>query len=269
MGFLANITVSSVNIFKFVMNLSLCTVGWNRNCGEADKRTRKKEENRRQKEILDWQEAAVKTADKAQEDYNKHIKPNAKDCTYVYKTTNKVTNVQVENEVKCLEYELPAGNKVAPLLIVLSHYYDITKNEKGLRKIKEPPLAYENNQQNQIQSKEQQSKESIVEESNIALKIKLNIGGETIEFVLMPARERQIFLSFANKKFEKDEQHSYERIHTIFDDKDDKKMVAKVILDAIYATAGGNGKIDAFYKNSFYKNKVHIEVSQTKRLPPS
>ena len=175
----------------------------------------------------------MKAAGAAKQDYNTHIKPNAGISTFSYSNKDKDKNALVENEVKCLEYELPNGAALKPLLIVLSHYFDVTENDKGLRKVKETPLDNKNNQQPQ---------EKEVSVSNIALKIKFTVGQFPFEVVLMPARERQIFMIFSSKRFDKDQPHSYDRLIKILDNVQNKREVAKIVLDVIEAKAGGNGK---------------------------
>jgi len=73
--------------------------------------------------------------------------------------------------------------------------------------------------------------------SKFGLKVQMYIGGAPFEFVLMPARDKQVFVSFVNK-FKVNESHSYDYIVKLLDQGDDKARQerASAILKACTIT---------------------------------
>uniref|UniRef100_A0A7M5X0W8 Cnidarian restricted protein n=1 Tax=Clytia hemisphaerica TaxID=252671 RepID=A0A7M5X0W8_9CNID len=170
--------------------------------------------------LIQWQQEAMEQLPIAEDFYNRKIKKaNKKENCFTY--TTEEDNRKITNTIKCLSYEVSAGDKVTLgyLCQMLVHYFDldIFETEAG----KDEP-------------------------TRLALQVKFIIGGYPFEFILTSAPHggRQIFARFTKKEFDPEKQHSYPRLIKVLDkEENDQMVVADTILRVLGTNLGGKDDV--------------------------
>jgi hypothetical protein len=146
-----------------------------------------------EKKLLNAQERAIARRGEAKNLFDEILAlPDESHFNYQYKVTYK--GQKATSSISAIRYQAPDNKKLKDLLHDLQHYHDNIPDGGTLVKAS-----------------------GATEPSKFALQVDVKIGGEPFEFVLIPSRDRQIFVSFSNK-IDDAVSHSYDGIIKQLDD---------------------------------------------------